>query len=96
VSNKQSSGEVQFVDTPAPETGKGVKLNLSGFAAALKSHPRQWAIYIPRETQSYNTLSAMCSYINKQHVKAPVELREGFQAAFREGVLYVRYIGGEQ
>jgi hypothetical protein len=61
------------------------------FAAALQQKPGVWAVYpLPL---SVNSARAYANSIKKGLATSPVALREGFGAATRAGVLYVRYIG---
>lgn len=64
------------------------------FAEALRSRPNSWAKY-PRPTKSKGSIQALKWLINTGNDRAPKPFRGGgFEATARDGVMYVRYVGG--
>lgn len=66
---------------------------MSALGAALRGRPLAWAKY-PRPRKSKSALSHSAWLINSADPRAPRAFRSGgFEAAVRDGVLYVRYVG---
>lgn len=64
------------------------------FADALRANPGRWAAYPwSGELTPKSRRSRACD-INAGRVTAPRAMRCGFEAAVRDGVLYIRYVGG--
>lgn len=86
----------EFVDN-IPSRGKGgrrVDPVLIEFAEALRDNPGRWAKY-PHTPTSQAGASATAHLIRAGHPSAAKPFRGGdFDAAVRQGVLYVRFIGG--
>lgn len=87
-----------FVDD-LPEAGKpGRKADplVEDFAAALMANANRWAKY-PKKHASAGGRNTIASRIRTGHALAPHPFRQGgFEAACRDGELYVRYVGGGQ
>ncbi|MFE3059087.1 hypothetical protein [Nocardia sp. NPDC059239] len=84
------SEQPQFVSEIPPRRGHYGKHDVSvQFAQALRSNPGQWAVW--PGSLSPKSVYAIASRINRGQNKAfPVG---EYEAAGREGVVYVRYIG---
>lgn len=75
--------------------GRGVRAcgDLSGFAADLRAHPGRWAEAEWANALAPSSRHAAAHRINGGLRTAYPELRTGFEATVRKGVLYVRYVG---
>lgn len=80
----------KFVDELPPRESKrgGAKVKHLDFAAALQARPRQWAEH-PDQPSAPNYRASLVHRINSGK---PAAFRCGnFEAAQRNGVVYVRY-----
>lgn len=66
---------------------------ITEFATFLKANPGTWAAY-PNDLKK-RSLQNLSLWINRNHQRAPMMLRNGFQAEFHDGKLQVRYVGDE-
>lgn len=88
---------VEFVaDLPAPARNpRPSSEEFRDFANQLTARPGEWAKYPWSQQYSRRTRIARCSDINHHRPGAPRALQHGFQAAFRDDTMYIRYIGGQ-
>lgn len=84
---------IQFVDELPGCPGKTASEDIAQFAKVLRKRRNKWAIYPWSEDLAAVTRKNRASDINRGRPSAPAALRHGFEAAVRDGVLYVRYTG---
>lgn len=80
--------EFEFVDELPPRDERRPKADMHGFTDALRARPGEWAKW-PADLLSAS-VTGYASGIRKGMVAT---FRGGFDAAARNGVLYVRYLG---
>lgn len=84
------------VRTPHKPGIRGCEPLIMEFADALRENPKQWAKY-PKALSLYTAKSYVSAIKSKPSRLGPKPLQGGaFEAAIRKGVLYVRYVGGEE
>lgn len=82
---------------PPSRRGKSRDPVIAQFAQALREQPGRWARYPNNDQRSKKYLQSLASHITSHSGAIPVELKHGFEGAFREGVLFVRALPeGEQ
>lgn len=86
-----AAATVEFVDDLPPARPFTPSEAIAEFAATVRQQPGRWAIYPWSSNLGHRTLLSRASDINR-HRGTP-SLRTGFEAAVRDGVMYVRYIG---
>lgn len=96
MSETKSTSEVEFLDQlPARWRGRNDDA-IAAFADALKSQPGKWAVHPLNSEWSKGYKRSAASNITRGSHLAHSVLRIGYQAALRDGVVYVRYVGGAQ
>lgn len=86
---------VEFVDE-LPNVGTTATPELVAcFAESLRREPGRWAVYPWSDELAPHSRRSRASDINAGRRGAPAALRDGFQAAVRAGVMYVRFAGGD-
>ena len=83
--------DMQWADPPAAKGGSLLRKEQREVAEELKTRPEQWAIY--PSTGSSLAVRALASRISNGRMSA---FREGFEAVTRHGVIYVRFVGGQE
>lgn len=97
MSTKDSTSEVQFIDELPEKAGRRREDPLvAAFAETLKSQPGRWAAHPLNGKWTYRSTCSFASRINNHDTKAPPSLRHGFEATVRNGVAYVRFVGGDE
>lgn len=81
--------EIKWADPPAAKGGSLLRKEQREFAEKLKARREQWAIY--PSTGSSVAIRALASRISNGRMSA---FGEGFEAITRDGVIYVRFVGG--
>jgi len=81
--------EVQWCDPPTPRGGALNRREQRELAEQLRGRPGDWAVFPTHG--SYVAARALASRISRGRQSA---FREGFEAMCRDGVVYVRYVGG--
>lgn len=92
--------DIEWADPPAPKGGALTRREQREFADQLKSRPGCWAIY-PAFYSAFHlgqggssvAVRALASRISHGKQSA---FGGGFEAVSRNGVVYVRFVGGEQ
>lgn len=90
---------IKWVDE-LPEKAKNISdgrrpSKYDGFAAELRKHPGQWAQW-PTESLCVSSRRSTVAAINGPKDRRPNSFQDGkWQAAVRQSILYVRYLGEE-
>lgn len=82
---------IEWADPPPPKGGSLLRKEQRAFAEELKARPGQWAIY--PSTRSSVAVRALASRISNGRLTA---FGKGFEAVTRHGVIYVRFVGGQE
>ncbi|MCG7592437.1 hypothetical protein [Mycobacterium sp. PSTR-4-N] len=83
--------DVEFVDE-LPGRSPTPSADIAAFADALRAQPGRWARYPWSDDIAERTRKSRAYDINRGQATAPAALRRGFQAAYRNGTLWVRCI----
>jgi hypothetical protein len=84
--------DVEWADPPPPRGGSLTRMEQRTFAAELRSRPGCWAVF-PANGGSYVAIRALASRISRGKQAA---FGQGYEAISRNGMVYVRYTGGQQ
>lgn len=84
---------LEFVDQPPGRRLSPKRALVQAFADELRANPGKWAAYPWSKDMPAWQARSRASDINHNHKTAPVALRQGFEATYREGCIWVRYIG---
>ena len=87
--------EVEFVDKLPPGIGAWDSFSrreAEHFAEALRANPGRWAVH-PGGPRNESAARALSSRINRGKIAA---FAEGFEAAARQGTVYVRFLKEDQ
>ena len=80
---------IEWADPPAPRGGTLTRREQREFAEKLKGRCGQWAVF-PTSGGSAVAVRALASRISRGKQAA---FKDGFEAVFRDGTVYVRYVG---
>lgn len=83
--------DIKWADPPDPKGGALTRKEQRVFADELKARPDCWATYPIPASASPLAIRALASRISRGRQAA---FGSGFEAVSRNGIVYVRYVGG--